>query len=245
MSETTALIQVRGLKKVYKMSGKIRVNALNGVDFSVERGEFVAIMGTSGSGKSTLLHLIAGVDTPTSGTVRIDGQDIHRLKPSGQAKLRRRSVGIIYQDYNLIPTLTVEENIILPILLDRRKPDKDEAERLLELLQLKDRRRHLPGQLSGGQQQRTAIGRVLLEKPAVLLADEPTGNLDSRNTEEVLGLLRKANRDLGQTILLVTHDISAGRVAGRQITMSDGRILSDIYRADRKADLYARAPGEV
>ena len=245
MSEAAALIQVSGIKKVYKMSGNVRVNALNGVSFRVERGAFIAIMGTSGSGKSTLLHLIAGVDTPTSGTVRIDGQDIHRLKPSGKARLRRRSVGIIYQDYNLIPTLTVEENIILPILLDRRKPDKGEVERLLELLQLKDRRRHLPGQLSGGQQQRTAIGRVLLEKPSVLLADEPTGNLDSQNTEEVLGLLRKANRDLGQTILLVTHDISAGRVAGRQIIMSDGRILSDIYRADREADLHAKAPGEV
>ncbi len=150
-------------------------------------GGVIAIMGTSGSGKSTLLHLIAGVDTPTSGTVRIDGQDIHRLKPSGKARLRRRSVGIIYQDYNLIPTLTVEENIILPILLDRRKPDKGEVERLLELLQLKDRRRHLPGQLSGGQQQRTAIGRVLLEKPSVLLADEPTGCLDRR--DQVIGFM--------------------------------------------------------
>lgn len=173
MSEAAALIQVSGIKKVYKMSGNVRVNALNGVSFRVERGEFIAIMGTSGSGKSTLLHLIAGVDTPTSGTVRIDGQDIHRLKPSGKARLRRRSVGIIYQDYNLIPALIVEENIILPILLDRRKPDKGEVERLLELLQLKDRRRHLPGQ----QQQRTAIGRVLLEKPSVLLADEPTGTV--------------------------------------------------------------------
>lgn len=225
MSEAAALIQVSGIKKVYKMSGNVRVNALNGVSFRVERGEFIAIMGTSGSGKSTLLHLIAGVDTPTSGTVRIDGQDIHRLKPSGKARLRRRSVGIIYQDYNLIPTLTVEENIILPILLDRRKPDKGEVERLLELLQLKDRRRHLPGQLSGGQQQRTAIGRVLLEKPSVLLADEPTGNLDTSTSQDVLGLLKVTARKFEQTIAMITHNEEIAQMADRIIRIEDGKIL--------------------
>ena len=227
MSEAAALIQVSGIKKVYKMSGNVRVNALNGVSFRVERGEFIAIMGTSGSGKSTLLHLIAGVDTPTSGTVRIDGQDIHRLKPSGKARLRRRSVGIIYQDYNLIPTLTVEENIILPILLDRRKPDKGEVERLLELLQLKDRRRHLPGQLSGGQQQRTAIGRVLLEKPSVLLADEPTGNLDTRAGSEIMGLLKQSNRRYRQTVIMITHNLELAKQADRVLTIEDGRVSAD------------------
>lgn len=220
------MIEIKGLTKVYKMPGGIKVRALDGVDLSVERGEFVAVMGSSGSGKSTLLHIIGGVDVPTSGKVEIDGENVHTMKPSGQAAFRRRKVGIIYQAYNLIPTLTVEENIVLPLLLDRRRPVKEEVEKLLELLDLKDRRRHLPGQLSGGQQQRTAIGRILLEKPEVLLADEPTGNLDSANTEEIINFLCEINQS-GQTILLVTHDAGVGEAAKRKLLMKDGKIVSD------------------
>lgn len=170
------MIEVRNLKKIYK-AGDTKVRALDGVNLTIGDGEFLAVMGSSGSGKSTLLHIIAGVDAPTTGSVRIDGVDIHRLKPSEQAVLRRRSIGIIYQAYNLVPTLTVEENIILPLMLDGRRPAKAQVDCLLELLKLTDRRRHLPGQLSGGQQQRTAIGRALLAKPSVLLADEPTGTV--------------------------------------------------------------------
>lgn len=219
------MIEIKNLKKIYSMGGGVKVRALDGVNLHVETGDFLAVMGSSGSGKSTLLHMIAGVDTPTSGSVIIDGVNIHRLTPSRLALLRRRSIGIIYQSFNLIPTLTVEENIILPLILDRRPPEKEQVDKLLEQLQLKDRRKHLPGQLSGGQQQRTAIGRVLLERPSILLADEPTGNLDSRNTEEVLELLCGANRDFGQTVLLVTHDLQVGQAAKRRIFMQDGRIL--------------------
>lgn len=218
------MIETKNLTKIYKMSKDVTVRALDKVNLTVEKGEFLAIMGSSGSGKSTLLHMIAGVDIPTSGSVLIEGTDIHKLTPSRQAEFRRRKVGIIYQAYNLIPTLTVEENIILPRLLDRKPPAQEQVDELLELLQLKDRRKHLPGQLSGGQQQRTAIGRVLLEKPAVLLADEPTGNLDSENTEEILRLLKEANQVYGQTILVVTHDPLVGSVAKRQISMRDGNV---------------------
>lgn len=220
------MIRLTELTKVYKMPDGTDVLALDKVNLSVEQGEFVAVMGSSGSGKSTLLHMIGGVDNPTTGKVEIDGENIHRLKPAEQAVFRRRKVGIIYQAYNLIPTLTVEENIILPLLLDRKKPDPEEVEKLLELLGLKDRRRHLPGQLSGGQQQRTAIGRILLEKPAVLLADEPTGNLDSANTAEILNFFEKIN-SAGQTILMATHDTGAGQAAGRKLSMRDGKIVSD------------------
>ena len=220
------MIETKNLTKIYKMSRDVTVRALDKVNLTVEKGEFLAIMGSSGSGKSTLLHMIAGVDVPTSGSVLIEGTDIHKLSPSRQAEFRRRKVGIIYQAYNLIPTLTVEENIILPRLLDRKPPAQEQVDELLELLQLKDRRKHLPGQLSGGQQQRTAIGRVLLEKPAVLLADEPTGNLDSENTEEILRLLKEANQVYGQTILIVTHDPLVGSIAGRQVSMRDGSFLS-------------------
>ena len=219
------MIEVTGLKKVYEMPG-VSVKALDGIDLSVEDGEFLAIMGSSGSGKTTLLHMIGGIDTPTCGKVRIDREDVHGMKLSGQAQFRRRKVGIIYQAYNLIPTLTVEENIVLPILLDKRIPRREDVEKLLELLKLKDRRRHLPGQLSGGQQQRTAIGRVLLQKPSVLLADEPTGNLDSQNTIEILSLLVRMNQ-AGQTIVLVTHDKAAGKAAKRRIVMKDGRMIFD------------------
>ena len=220
------MIELTELTKVYRMPGGTEVRALDGVNLSVKEGEFVAIMGSSGSGKSTLLHMIGGVDSPTSGKVEIDREDVHKMKPSEQAVFRRRKVGIIYQAYNLIPTLTVEENIVLPMLLDRKKPGREEVERLLELLNLKDRRRHLPGQLSGGQQQRTAIGRILLEKPAVLLADEPTGNLDSANTAEILNFLGKVN-EAGQTILMVTHDAGVGEIAKRKLLMKDGKIISD------------------
>lgn len=220
------MIEIKHLKKIYKTGGA-KVKALDGVDLTIADGEFLAVMGSSGSGKSTLLHMIAGVDTPTSGTVRIDGVDIHRLEPSALAVLRRRSIGVIYQAYNLVPTLTVEENIILPLMLDRKRPEKAQVDRLLELLQLGDRRRHLPGQLSGGQQQRTAIGRALLVRPSILLADEPTGNLDAKNTEEILELLCQANREFGQTIVLVTHDPQVGERAKRQICISDGRVISD------------------
>ncbi len=220
------MIEIRGLTKVYKMPGGMKVKALDGVNLSVERGEFAAVMGSSGSGKSTLLHIIGGVDNPTSGKVEIDGENVHKMKPSEQAAFRRRKVGIIYQAYNLISTLTVEENMILPLLLDKRKPAREEVEKLLELLGLKDRRRHLPGQLSGGQQQRTAIGRILLEKPEVLLADEPTGNLDSANTMEIMIFLGKINES-GQTILLVTHDAGVGEAAKRKLLMKDGKIVSD------------------
>lgn len=220
------MIEIRGLTKVYKMPGGMKVKALDGVNLSVERGEFAAVMGSSGSGKSTLLHIIGGVDNPTSGKVEIDGENVHKMNPSEQAAFRRRKVGIIYQAYNLISTLTVEENMILPLLLDKRKPEREEVEKLLELLGLKDRRRHLPGQLSGGQQQRTAIGRILLEKPEVLLADEPTGNLDSANTMEIMNFLGKINES-GQTILLVTHDAGVGEAAKRKLLMKDGKIVSD------------------
>lgn len=219
------MIETKNLTKIYKMSKDVTVRALDKVNLTVEKGEFLAIMGSSGSGKSTLLHMIAGVDVPTSGSVLIEGTDIHKLSPARQAEFRRRKVGIIYQAYNLIPTLTVEENIILPRLLDRKPPAREQVNELLELLRLKDRRKHLPGQLSGGQQQRTAIGRVLLEKPAVLLADEPTGNLDSENTEEILRLLKEANKVYGQTILVVTHDPLVGSMAGRQVFMRDGSFV--------------------
>lgn len=227
------MIEIRGLTKVYKMPSGMKVKALDGVNLSVERGEFAAVMGSSGSGKSTLLHIIGGVDNPTSGKVEIDGENVHKMKPSEQAAFRRRKVGIIYQAYNLISTLTVEENMILPLLLDKRKPAREEVEKLLELLGLKDRRRHLPGQLSGGQQQRTAIGRILLEKPEVLLADEPTGNLDSANTMEIMNFLGKINES-GQTILLVTHDAGVGEAAKRKLLMKDGKIVSDTSENNNK-----------
>jgi putative ABC transport system ATP-binding protein len=220
------MIEIRDLTKVYQTSGGLEVRALNKVNLTVEKGEFLAIMGASGSGKSTLLHIIGCVDTPTSGTVEIDHENIHTMNPSELARFRRRKVGIIYQAYNLIPTLTVEENMILPLLLDKRTPSRDTVEKLLELLGLKDRRNHFPGQLSGGQQQRTAIGRILLEKPAVLLADEPTGNLDSKNAAEILNYFRKLNK-AGQTILMVTHDPSIGQAAPRHLVMKDGCIIRD------------------
>lgn len=220
------MLKLKNLSKTYQV-GEEKIHALNKVSFTVEKGEFVAIMGNSGSGKSTLLHMIAGVDVPDSGKVEIGGVDICRLPASEQAVFRRRNIGIVYQAYNLVPTLTVEENIMLPLALDGKQPQKKEIAELLELLDLTRCRRQLPNQLSGGQQQRTAIGRAMLTKPAVLLADEPTGNLDSQNTQEVLKLLCQANERYGQTILLVTHDLAVGKKAKRQMLMKDGCIVLD------------------
>ena len=223
------LLQCTQLQKTYGR-GAAAVHALNGVDLTVEHGEFTAIVGASGSGKSTLLHILAGVDKPTGGTVLVDGVDVGRLDPTRAALFRRRKVGLVYQFFNLIPTLTVEQNILMPLLLDKRRPDPDELRRLVSALGLQDKLQALPGQLSGGQQQRTAIARALCYRPALLLADEPTGNLDRKNSGEILDLLQLCHRNLGQTILLVTHDERLAAQAERVITLSDGRIVSDRRR---------------
>lgn len=219
-------LRVEKLCKVYG-KGESEVTALDHVSLTVERGEFVAIIGSSGSGKSTLLHSIAGVDVPTSGKIFLEGQDVYAQDSEHLAIFRRRQVGLIYQFHNLIPTLNVEENITLPILMDRRKVNRERLEDLLELLGLTERRTHLPNQLSGGQNQRVAIGRALMNAPLVMLADEPTGSLDSRNGKEIIYLLKKSNRLYGQTLLLVTHDENIALQADRIITISDGRILRD------------------
>ena len=223
------LLQCTQLQKTYGR-GAAAVHALNGVDLTVEHGEFAAIVGASGSGKSTLLHILAGVDKPTGGTVLVDGVDVGRLDPTRAALFRRRKVGLVYQFFNLIPTLTVEQNILMPLLLDKHRPDPDELRRLVSALGLQDKLQALPGQLSGGQQQRTAIARALCYRPALLLADEPTGNLDRKNSGEILDLLQLCHRNLGQTILLVTHDERLAAQAERVITLSDGRIVSDRRR---------------
>lgn len=223
------LLQCTDLKKIYG-TGDTTVCALNGIDLTVSRGEFVAVVGASGSGKSTLLHLMAGVDKPTAGTVEIDGVDVGKLDPTRAALFRRRKVGLIYQFFNLIPTLTVEKNIALPLLLDKRTPDPESLGQLVRTLGLQDKLKAMPGQLSGGQQQRVAIARALCYRPALLLADEPTGNLDRKNSGEILDLLRLCHRNLGQTILLVTHDEALAAQADRVITLSDGRIVSDHRR---------------
>ena len=223
------LLQCTGLKKVYGR-GDTAVCALDGLDLTVERGEFTAIVGASGSGKSTLLHILAGVDKPTAGKVLVDGVDVGTLDPTRAALFRRRKVGLVYQFFNLIPTLTVEKNITLPLLLDKRRPDPEALDRLIAALGLQDKRKALPGQLSGGQQQRVAIARALCYRPALLLADEPTGNLDRKNSTEILDLLRLCHRELGQTILLVTHDETLAAQADRVVTLSDGRVVSDRKR---------------
>lgn len=223
------LLQCTGLKKVYGR-GDTAVCALDGLDLTVERGEFTAIVGASGSGKSTLLHILAGVDKPTAGKVLVDGVDVGALYPTRAALFRRRKVGLVYQFFNLIPTLTVEKNITLPLLLDKRRPDPEALDRLVAALGLQDKRKALPGQLSGGQQQRVAIARALCYRPALLLADEPTGNLDRKNSTEILDLLRLCHRELGQTILLVTHDETLAAQADRVVTLSDGRVVSDRKR---------------
>ncbi|WP_303914331.1 ABC transporter ATP-binding protein [Subdoligranulum variabile] len=220
------LLQCTNLKKVYG-KGEAAVCALDGIDLTVSRGEFVAVVGASGSGKSTLLHILASVDKPTDGQVLIDGVDVGALDPTRAALFRRRKVGLIYQFFNLIPTLSVEKNIALPLLLDKRKPDPAVLSQLFQTLGLEEKRSALPGQLSGGQQQRVAIARALCYRPALLLADEPTGNLDRKNSAEILDLLRLCHKNLGQTILLVTHDESLAAQADRVITLSDGRIVSD------------------
>ncbi len=220
------ILKVENLTKVYGKDNN-KVVALDNVSFTVEKGEFVAIVGASGSGKSTLLHLIGGVDTPTSGKVFIDGQDIYKLNSDKLAIFRRREVGLIYQFYNLIPILTVEENITLPLELDNRKVDKFELNEIIKLLGLERRRNHLPNELSGGQQQRTSIGRAIITKPAIILADEPTGNLDSKASEEVVTLLQKMNKDYKQTIIMITHNLEIASYADRIITIEDGKIVKE------------------
>ena len=219
------ILKVDNLTKVYGKDNN-KVVALDHVSFSVEKGEFVAIVGASGSGKSTLLHLMGGVDTPTSGKVFIDGKDIYSLSSDNLAIFRRREVGLIYQFYNLIPILNVEENILLPLELDNRKVDKFELNELLKVLGLQSRRKHLPNELSGGQQQRTSIGRALITKPAIVLADEPTGNLDSKSSDEVVNLLKKMNKEYKQTIIMITHNLDIAAVADR-IIIEDGKIVKE------------------
>ncbi|SFP98177.1 putative ABC transport system ATP-binding protein [Butyrivibrio proteoclasticus] len=220
------ILEIRNLCKVYG-NGETRVDALKDVSFDIEQGEFVAIVGPSGSGKSTLLHILGGVDVPSSGVVNIAGTDIGKLDETKLAIFRRRNIGLIYQFYNLIPILNVEENMTLPILLDGKKPDKKLLKDLVEKLGLKDRLSHLPGQLSGGQQQRVSIGRALMNHPALLLADEPTGNLDSENSREIISLLRKFNKENNQTVIIITHDEKIALSADRVITIEDGQIIRD------------------
>lgn len=220
------LLRIEDLCKVYGKDAN-RVVALDHVSLTVEKGEFAAIIGPSGSGKSTLLHIVGGVDVPTGGKVYLDGQDVYAQNNEKLAVFRRRQVGLIYQFHNLIPTLNVVENITLPILMDRRRVNGERLEDLLRLLGLQDRRSHLPNQLSGGQQQRVAIGRALMNAPAVMLADEPTGSLDSRNGHEIVKLLKESNRKYGQTLLLVTHDENIALQVDRIIGISDGRVVRD------------------
>lgn len=221
------ILKVENLTKIYGKDST-KVVALDHVSFSVEKGEFVAIVGASGSGKSTLLHLIGGVDRPTSGKVFIDGKDIFNFNDDKLAIFRRRQVGLIYQFYNLIPILNVEENITLPLSLDNREIDKENLNEMLKLLGLQNRRLHLPNELSGGQQQRTSIGRALITNPTIILADEPTGNLDSKSSDEIVALLKKSNKELNQTIIMITHNMEIAKVADRIIKIEDGKIISEV-----------------
>lgn len=218
------ILRVENLKKIYG-EGENEVKAVNDVSFSVQKGEFVAIIGSSGSGKSTLLHLIGGVDRPTQGKVYIDGTDIYSLKDDELAIFRRRHIGLIYQFYNLIPILNVVENITLPCDLDGKKVEKNDLDELLGTLGLENRKNHLPNELSGGQQQRVAIGRSLISKPAIVLADEPTGNLDMKASEEIIKLLKYSNKKYNQTIIMITHNIEIAKVADRIIKIEDGKIV--------------------
>lgn len=222
------LLEVQSISKTYG-SGEAAVHALKNVSFSVPKGEYVAIVGESGSGKSTLLNMIGALDNPTSGKVLIEGKDIFAMKESKRTIFRRRNIGFIFQAFNLIPELTVEQNIIFPILLDYQKPNQKYLEELLEVLNLKERRNHLPGQLSGGQQQRVAIGRALITRPSLILADEPTGNLDSQNSSEVIALLKNASKRYAQTIIMITHNRSIAQSADRVLQISDG-VLTDMGR---------------
>lgn len=223
------ILRCMGVQKVFG-KGESQVRALDGIDLSVEKGEFVAIVGASGSGKSTLLHMLGSVDRPTKGSVIVDGTDIGTLNAADAAIFRRRKVGLIYQFYNLIPTLTVEKNILMPMLLDKRKPDPEYYEHIVGTLGLKEKQKALPHQLSGGQQQRVAIARALIYRPAILLADEPTGNLDRRNSREIMDLLKLFHRNWRQTILLITHNEKLAMEAGRIVTLEDGRIVDDQRR---------------
>ena len=223
------ILEVTNLSKTYG-TGETQVKALDNVSLSVESGEFVAIIGPSGSGKSTLLHILGGVDVPTSGSVVINGVDISNLDETALAIFRRRQIGLIYQFYNLIPILTVKENLTLPLLLDGRKPDERVVDDLLKTLGLTERVNHLPNQLSGGQQQRVSIGRALINNPALMLADEPTGNLDSENSREIVSLLRKFNKEINQTVIIITHDERIAMSADRVISIEDGKITRDEVR---------------
>lgn len=220
------ILKVENLVKTYGQGGNI-VNAVDNISLSVNKGEFVAIVGASGSGKSTLLHLLGGVDRPTSGEIYIDGNEINSMNNDNLAIFRRRQIGIVYQFYNLIPILTVEENISLPCDLDGNKPDKERMNLILKSFGLFDRRNHLPNELSGGQQQRTSIARALINNPAILLADEPTGNLDSKSTEEIMSILKMSNRDFNQTIIMITHNLEIAKEADRIITIQDGKIVRE------------------
>ena len=224
------IVKVENLTKIYG-KGDTEVRALDNVSFSIPQGQFVAIVGPSGSGKSTLLHILGGVDTPTSGSVQIGGTDISKLDETALAIFRRRQIGLIYQFYNLLPILTVEENLTLPLLLDGRKPDKQQIRALVATLGLSERLKHLPNQLSGGQQQRVSIGRALVNNPALVLADEPTVNLDSENSREIIALLRRFNRESNQTVVIITHDERIALSADRIISVEDGRIVRDEVRA--------------
>lgn len=220
------LLRIEHLTKVYG-SGENEVRALDDISFSVPKGQFLAIIGPSGSGKSTLLHILGGVDRPTSGTVWVDGQDVYAQNEEQLAVFRRRQVGLVYQFYNLIPVLNVTENMTLPLRMDGRKVDPQRLAEMVEILGLQGRERHLPNQLSGGQQQRVSIGRALMNTPAVMLADEPTGNLDSKNSQEIVALLRLSNQKYGQTLIIITHDENIALQADRIIAIEDGRITRD------------------
>ncbi len=221
------ILKVENLSKIYG-KGENKIKAVDDISFSVEKGDFVAIVGASGSGKSTLLHLLGGVDRPTKGKVFIDGVDIYAMDNDALAIFRRRQVGLIYQFYNLIPILDVEENITLPAKLDGRNVDKSHLKDLLETLGLENRKHHLPNELSGGQQQRVSIGRAMINTPALVLADEPTGNLDSKASDEIIALLKKSNEKYNQTIIVITHDLEIASEANRIITIEDGKIISDV-----------------
>lgn len=220
------ILKVENLVKTYGEGDNI-VNAVDNISLSVNKGEFVAIVGASGSGKSTLLHLLGGVDRPISGKIYIDGNEINNMNNDKLAIFRRRQIGIVYQFYNLIPILTVEENISLPCDLDGNRPDKERMDLILKSFGLFERRNHLPNELSGGQQQRTSIARALINNPAILLADEPTGNLDSKSTEEIMSILKMSNRDFNQTIIMITHNLEIAKEADRIITIQDGKILRE------------------
>ena len=220
-----AILQTENLKKYYG-SGDTQVRALDGVDLAVENGEFVAIVGTSGSGKSTLLHMLGGLDRPTSGRVTVDGKDIFSLKDEALTIFRRRKIGFVFQSYNLVPVRSVYENIVLPVELDGRRPDQDYLQEVIAVLGLEKKRNSRPNQLSGGQQQRVAIARALAAKPAILLADEPTGNLDSRTSQDVLGLMKVAGQKFSQTMVMITHNEEIAQMADRIVRIEDGRIVS-------------------